>query len=513
MAPVQHQDRTRLTLEILQDERRVRLDGHDVALGARAYDVLVYLHGHADRVVTKAELLDHVWSGMIVEDGNLSVQIAGLRKALGRDRIKTVPGVGYRLIGTQGAAPQPQANADHPAVPDIPSLAVLPFANLTGSADRDYLVDGIVNEIITALARVSSFFVISSTSSFTYKGRTVDLAEVGRELGVRYVLEGSIQQAGDQMRIFTQLVEAETGHTIWQDRFGGSVSDIFDLQDCVAESVAGALEPKLIWAEAARSRAKPTDSLTAYDLCLRAAPLVSRQDSLSNLENGLDLLRQALDRDPNYTHAKALTCLAHTGAVAARWWTFEQAGVVRDLAKTVLNEAQDDALALAYAGHYLAYVHQMHQDGLTALQRAERLNPNSAMVAMLLGWVHNYRAENDDAIRCLERAMRLSPLHPQIGIMTAGIGNALLQMGRVEEATRQYEQSLAQYPEFATSTMGLMACYWALGRKEDSARIAALYRAKAPHFSVGYFRKHRPDDSESYRQIIIDALRGNGFPD
>jgi TolB-like protein len=226
--------------------------------------VLAYLHDHADRVVTKAELLDHVWSGMIVEEGNLSVQIAGLRKALGKEAIKTVPGVGYQL--TLGAR-QRHRRKTAPDVPSIPSLAVLPFANLTGAEGQDYLVDGIVTEIIAALSRVSGFFVISSTSSFTYKGRAVDLAQVGRELGVRYVLEGSIQQAGDRLRIFTQLVEAESGHTIWQNRFDGQVSEIFDLQDQIAEEVAGALEPKLIWAEAARTRTKPTDSLTAYELC------------------------------------------------------------------------------------------------------------------------------------------------------------------------------------------------------------------------------------------------------
>jgi TolB-like protein len=205
-------------IEIQSDRRMARLDGAELSLGARAFDVLAYLHRHADRVVTKAELLDHVWSGMIVEEGNLSVQIAGLRKALGKEAIKTVPGVGYRL--TPGAsAPAP---ATGPDLPSIPSLAVLPFANLTGDERQDYLADGIVTEIIAALSRVSGFFVISSTSSFTYKGRAVDLAEVGRELGVRYVLEGSVQKAGDRLRIFTQLVEAETGHTIWQNRFDGN---------------------------------------------------------------------------------------------------------------------------------------------------------------------------------------------------------------------------------------------------------------------------------------------------
>lgn len=506
--------KAQVTLEIRQGERRALRDGQEIALGARAFDVLVHLHENADRVVSKAELLDKVWAGLMVEESNLTVQIAGLRKALGRNVIKTVPGIGYRFVAAaiDGEEAPPEVEAPLP-VPDIPSLAVLPFANLTGATDRDYLVDGIVNEIITALSRVSSFFVISSTSSFTYKGRVVDLAEVGRELGVRYVLEGSIQQAGDQMRIFTQLVEAESGHTIWRDRFDGLASEIFDLQDRVAERVAAALEPKLIWAESARAQAKPTDSLAAYDLCLRASPLVFRQNTEDSVIEGLKLLKQALALDPNYLQAKALICYAHTGAVSTRWWTFEQAAAAIPLAREVLDANPDDPLALAYAGHYIAYVGREPRLGLTALQRAKALNPNSGTVAMLLGWVHNYLSENEAAIEELRRARRISPLHPQIGVTTAGIGNALFQMGDFDGAVAAYEQALTEYPEFATIHLGLMGAYWAVGRKEDSARMAEVFRRKVPDMTVSTFRRTRPQDNRTYADTVIAALKANGFPD
>ncbi|SNS66764.1 tetratricopeptide repeat protein [Antarctobacter heliothermus] len=507
-----------MTLEILHAQRIVLLDGTEIALGTRAFDVLAHLVANADRVVSKAELLDAVWAGLMVEESNLTVQIAGLRKALGRATIKTVPGIGYRFVATaaatatedagDGSAPQAAALP----VPDIPSLAVLPFANLTGAVERDYLVDGIVNEVIMALSRVSGFFVISSTSSFNYKGRSIDLSEVGRELGVRYVLEGSIQQAGDQMRIFTQLVEAESGHTLWRDRFDGQASEIFELQDRVAEHVAAALEPRLIWAEATRAQAKPTASLAAYDLCLRAAPLVYRQNTLDSLIEGLDLLRQALALDPDYLQAKALICYAHTGAVATRWWTFEQARAALPLAHEVLDANPEDPLALAYCGHYIAYVGGETRRGLTALQRAKVLNPNSATVAMLLGWVHNYLSENEAAIAELRRARRISPLHPDIGVITAGIGNALFQMGKIDEAAAQYEQALSEYPEFATIHLGLMGIYWALGRKEESAQMAEILRRKAPDTTVANFRKNRPQDSPTYIEAIAAALEGNGFP-
>ncbi|WP_224813611.1 winged helix-turn-helix domain-containing protein [Hasllibacter sp. MH4015] len=495
-------------LEIQNDQRVARWQGAGLSLGARAFDVLSYLHAHADRVVSKAELLDHVWQGLIVEDGNLAVQITALCKALGRTAIKTVPGVGYRL--TIGAAP---VEVEGPAVPDIPSLAVLPFSNLTGSVDREYLVDGIVTEIIGALGRVGSFFVTSSTSTFTYKGRAVDLAEVGRELGVRYILEGSIQAAGERIRIFTQLVEAETGRMIWQDRFDGEMGDIFDLQDQVAESVAGALEPKLIWAEAARARAKPTESLSAYDLCLKATPMVARLDSAEGLEEGVKLLRKALELDPAYNHAKALICFACVTGVATRFWSFEKGAMALDYAEEVVNSSEDDPVALAYAGNYLGYVHRRYRDSLIALERAERINPNSATTAMLKGWLHVYRDENDEAVACLTRAKRLSPLHPNLGVMTCGFGNVALQRGQPEEAIVHFEQALSEYPTFMSTVQGLMTAYHAVGRMEEAAELARQYRERAPEFSVESFLTHRAVASQGYVDLTVRAMRDLGFPE
>jgi TolB-like protein len=202
-------------IDISAATREVRIDGTAVALGARAYDVLAYLDAHSDRVVSKAELLEQVWGGLAVEEGNLTVQISTLRKALGPKAIATVPGMGYKLA----VEAKPDARPDGPALPDIPSLAVLPFSNLTAKPDQDYLVDGIVTELIAALTKVPGLFVIAATSSFAYRGRAVQLADVGRELGVRYVLEGSVQQAGTALRITVQLVEAATG-----GRSGRSVS-------------------------------------------------------------------------------------------------------------------------------------------------------------------------------------------------------------------------------------------------------------------------------------------------
>lgn len=499
-------------LQINDTTRSVTLNGEPITLGARAFDVLAFLSSNPERVITKEELLNRVWAGVLVEESNLTVQIAGLRKALGKEAIKTVPGVGYKftLGGDSDSAQMPQTTQ---SVPDIPSLAVLPFANLTGDDANGYLVDGIVNEITSALARVSGFFVVSTTSTFTYRGKAVDLAQIGQELGVEYVLEGSIQKAGNRLRIFTQLVEATSARLIWQERFDGTTDDIFDLQDTIAEQVAGAIEPKLIWAEAARAKSKPTKNLQAYDLCMKAAPLVMRQNALSDLETGMVLLEQALDLDPGFTRAKGLYCFAHTGSFATRWWSFEQAQAALPVARDVLNSGADDPFALAAAGHYIAYIGQDPETGLIAVKQANSMNPNSATISLFLGWVHNYLGQDEDAIAHLTRAIRISPLHPNIGVTTAGIANAYFQKQDLETAARYYEEALLQYPEFATIQLGLMGCAWKMGDFEKSQKMASWFRQKVPDMSVATFIRTRPNHSAFYRETVVAALRANGFPE
>lgn len=499
-------------LQINDTTRSVTLNGEPITLGARAFDVLAFLSSNPERVITKEELLNHVWADVLVEESNLTVQIAGLRKALGKEAIKTVPGVGYKftLEGDSDSAQMPQTTQ---SVPDIPSLAVLPFSNLTGDDANGYLVDGIVNEITSALARVSGFFVVSTTSTFTYRGKAVDLAQIGQELGVEYVLEGSIQKAGNRLRIFTQLVEATSARLIWQERFDGTTDDIFDLQDTVAEQVAGAIEPKLIWAEAARAKSKPTKNLQAYDLCMKAAPLVMRQNTLSDLETGMALLEQALVLDPGFTRAKGLYCFAHTGSFATRWWSFEQAEAALPVARDVLNSGADDPFALAAAGHYIAYIGQDPETGLIAVKQANSMNPNSATIALFLGWVHNYLGQDEDAIAHLTRAIRISPLHPNIGVTTAGIANAYFQKQDLETAARYYEEALLQYPEFATIQLGLMGCAWKMCDFEKSQKMATWFRQKVPDMSVATFIRTRPNHSAFYRETVVAALRANGFPE
>jgi len=296
-----------------REARSLSVSGTPVPLGARAFDVLAYLDTHRDRVVSKAELLEQVWGGLAVEEGNLSVQISSLRKALGAKAISTVPGVGYKLA--LGTVPPVKSG---PALPDKPSLVVLPFANISGEAANDYLVDGLVTDIIAGLSRLSALFVVAASTSFRFKGQQVDVADLGRQLGVRYAVEGSVQQSGPNLRVTVQLVETDSGRTIWSERFTGSTDGVFELQDEIAARGAGAVEPRLMFAEAGLAQRKPTQDLEAYDLVLRALPHVYGVRTLEDFRKGVALLDQAIARDPGYLMAKAWKVRAYLIARGAR---------------------------------------------------------------------------------------------------------------------------------------------------------------------------------------------------
>jgi len=296
-------------------------DGEPVALSHRAVALLRILIDRAGAPVSKDALMEAAWPGLAVEDSNLTVQIAALRRALGEvpggeSWIATLPRRGYRFAGpavtnsealiparpTVDAATKP-APMMALALPDKPSIAVLPFENLSGDAEQEYFVDGMVEEIITALSRIRWLFVIARNSSFTYKGQAADVKQVGREQGVRYVLEGSVRKSAGQVRITAQLIDAATGTHLWADRFNGSLDDVFKLQDSVASSVAGIIEPTLQAAETARSARRPTNDLTAYDLHLRAYAMFL--STARRIPEALLLMEKAISRDPHYGPALA----------------------------------------------------------------------------------------------------------------------------------------------------------------------------------------------------------------
>jgi TolB-like protein/Flp pilus assembly protein TadD len=498
-------------IELLRDSRRLRIDGSDRVIGARAFDVLAYLHSNTGRVVTKAELLENVWADLNVEESNLTVQIAALRKLIGARAIATVPGVGYQL--TLAA----RATAEPPKVlplPDKPSLAVLPFANLTGDASKDYLVDGIVSDLISALSCIRAFFVIAASSTFTLKGKSIDLADVGRQLGVRYIVEGGIQQAGDSLRINVQLVEAETEHLIWSQRFTGPLAEIFELQDSVVAATASAIEPRVLTAEALRADGKPTTSLTAYDLCLQATPVSMRVPDAAAFFRARDLLHRALDLDPQYVRAKGLLCGLHVAALSIRAISFAEARSCLPLAEEILSDDRiTNPQALADAGFALAYFGGQQQRGVSALLRALALNPNSFMVLTLSGWVHRYVGEIATAEEHLLRAIRLNPIDPNIGTARSGLAHLMHMRGDHEVAIRMLERALADEPGLFPARLGLVVTCWKTGRIAEALRHGEALRALAPGISVSSYLRDMPDTISAWRQDVQEALRGVGVPE
>ena len=497
-------------IELLRDVRRLRIDGSDLVIGARAFDVLAYLEAHSGQVVTKAELLENVWADLNVEESNLTVQIATLRKLIGARAIATVPGVGYQL--TLAATP-PADPAKALPLPDKPSLAVLPFANLTGDAGKDYLVDGIVADLIAALSRIPVFFVIAASSTFALKGRSVDLAEVGRQLGVRYVLEGSIQQAGDRLRINTQLIEAETGHMIWSNRFAGTLAEIFELQDAVTEQVAAAIEPNVILAESRRASAKPTPDLSAYDLCLQALPMAHRLPDFKSFVAARTLLERAVALDPGYAHVKALICRLTEAARSERWLSMEEAASCLPLAEDVVTDHRNDAMALAFAGITIAFLGRQQQRGLHILRQAYALNPNSSHVLYASGWVHIYVGDLATAIDHFNRSLRINPLDPMIGQIRSGLGAALVLSGRVEESVAALEQALHEAPEFTESWLGLAIGYWELGRADEARRFGQKLLAREPGMTVSKHLRDSPLTIPEMLGKMERGLRGSGIPE
>jgi TolB-like protein len=328
-----------------------------IVIGSRALEVLHKLAERSGDLVSRDEILAAVWPGTVVEGSNLPVQIAALRRVLDQGRadgscIQTIASRGYRLV-----TPVTRASPDAgPPLPDKPSIAVLPFANLSGEPEQEYFADGMVEEIITALSRIRWLFVIARNSSFTYKGQVVDVKQVGRELGVRYVLEGSVRKAGGLLRITAQLIDTSTGTHLWADRFDGSLDEVFKLQDEVASGVAGVIEPALQAAEADRLASRPTAQLTAYDLYLRALAL-SLSYEKDQVARALGLLKQAIERDPHYGPALALAGHCHQ-RFEVMSWTGDSEGVRHtsvDFARQALRYGPDWPDVLALAGFTLGF--------------------------------------------------------------------------------------------------------------------------------------------------------------
>jgi TolB-like protein len=350
--------------------------------------------------------------------------------------------------------------------PNKPSIAVLPFQNMSGDPEQEYFADGMVEDIITALSRFKSLFVIARNSSFTYKGRAVDIKQVGRELGVRYVLEGSVRKAGGRVRINGQLIDSDTGAHLWADRFEGSLEDVFDLQDQVTASVVTAIAPKITQAEMERARRKPVGNLDSYDLYLRALTL-SHQFTPESLCGAVALLRRAIEIDPSFAPAAALSLFCFG------WWHSEARGErpktddALRLARQMMANPTDDPDVLWMVGWVLAYLAGETAAGKSLIERGLVLNPNCAQAWLASGYVNCFANSNEAAIEALQRAARLSPLDPLGQLMKFGIAVAHLQSGRYQQAIEWADQALLQKPGFINAMIVRAAACGHLDLREE----------------------------------------------
>ena len=500
-------------------QRELRRDGEPVKLNGRALDILCALATAKGEVVGKDELMARLWPGRIVEEGNIHVHVSTLRKALddhgeGHSYVVTVPGRGYRLAGLAGSAGAAVPAAQGLPLPDKPSIAVLPFANMSGDPEQEYFADGVVEEIIIALSRIRWLFVIARNSSFTYKGRAVDVKQVARELGVRYVLEGSVRKGGNRVRITGQLIDTSMGAHIWAERFDGKLDDIFELQDEVASSVAGAIEPKLRQSEFERANRKPTESLDAYDLYLQALALRDIHTDES-VRKAIALLKRALTIDPNYVPAKAAIGWSWVHQASHGRTAISEAEVDEavTLARQALEAAKDDPDALWMAAFTLLYLAGERAIAVTAIDRSLALNPNSAHAWMARGYVS--LPQSEAAIEAFERAMRLNPLDRLERGFINGIAIAHLFARRYEQALEWSVRALSDEPGYPAALRTKAVACAHLDRIEEARETVRQLLDAQPWNTVARTTRlyARLFGSPETAMVYVEGLRKSGMPE
>jgi len=401
------------------------------------------------------------------------------------------------------------------ALPDKPSIAVLPFANLSGDPEQEYFADGMVEEIITGLSRFLWLFVIARNSSFTYKGRAVDVKQVGRELGVRYLLEGSVRKSANRIRIVGQLVDAASGTHLWADRFEGAKEDVFELQDQVTASVVGAIAPRLQQAEIERARRKPTASLDAYDLYLRGVASFYKWTREGN-DEALGFFYRAVERDPDFSvaYAAAAGCFSRRKGFG---WVIDREQEVAEttrLARRAVLLGRDDAAALVDAGFALAFVAKDLEDGAAFLDRALLINPNLAWGWGTSGFVKLWLGEPNRAVECFAHAMRLTPLDPRIFFMQNGMAHAHFAAGRYEEALSWVRMALREVPDSHAALRVAAASSALAGHDEEAKRLIARLLEIDPALRISTLRNlFGPSRHPDYPAKYADALRKAGLPE
>lgn len=465
-------------MEIRADERALWVGGQRAALGARAFDLLLVLLESRDRVVSKDELLERVWPGLVVEEHNLETQISSLRKRLGRDAITTVSGRGYRFTLTPSANSGAADAAQEPPLPDKPSIAILPFANLGDDPRQTVFIDGLTEDLITELSRFKSLFVIARDSSFVYRGRSFDGGRTGRELGVRYLVEGSVRRHGDGVRVTSQLIEASTGKHIWSERFDRTVEDVFVVQENIARAICGAIAPQIEVAELGKLARRRPGNLTAYEIALKAwsrAIACGGTTDKSVAEDALRQAREALAIDPD--SCTALNTLAWANGCMLYFQ------IAPDPARA-LHEAEwaaaraveldrSDALSLALKAMtgLLARRTGEYREILAEARRAHELNPNDTFVLLVLAHVEAFGGECDEALRHAQLILRLDPRSACISLVFNILAMACFGVRRYDDGVRWAMRAIHELPTMPLPYSTLTTCLVGI-RQIEQARAA-----------------------------------------
>ncbi len=509
------------------DRRELHRGADVIPTAPQVFDLLDYLIRNRDRVVSKDDLVSAIWKGRIVSDAALTTRLNAARSVIGdsgeeQRYIKTLPRKGFRFVGTVREEDRPsdvaavsdsRVESSNPALalPDKPSIAVLSFQNMSGDAEQEYFADGIVEEIITALSRFKWLFVIARNSSFALKGKAVDIKEVGRTLGVRYVLEGSVRKASGKIRIAGQLIDAVSGATIWAERFERDVTDVFALQDEVTVAVVSAIQPKLLQTEIEMATRRRPENFTAYDFYLRATQqyyLMTRE----GLAEAIRLAHRALELDPRFGLVAALAASCHMNNVLLGYAfdrRFESNEAVR-LLHLALSVEEDDPDTIAKAAVISAFLVGDCESAVEMADRAVALNPNSFQAWENRGWVHKIAGLPEEAVRSFERAIRVNPVDPLLHLSLTGMGMAFIELRRFDEAIVAGKKAQRQNPSYSATYWCLASAFAHLGRDAESREAAARLLEIDPAFTTSA-RIGRGRYSNA--KLLTEGLRQAGLPE
>jgi TolB-like protein/Tfp pilus assembly protein PilF len=512
------------------DRRELRRGPEAIAVEPQVFDLLLYLVRNRERVVSKDDLIASVWGGRIVSDSTLTSRINAARKAIGdsgdkQKLIRTVARKGLRFVGAvqmQADGPEPAHgggvrpdDAHEPArpalpLPDRPAIAVLPFTNMTGDPMQDYFSDGISEDLITALSKLRWFFVIARNSSFIYKDKAVHMKQIAAELGVGYVVEGSVRKAADRVRITAQLNDVTTGSHVWAERYDRDLADVFAVQDEITEAIVAAIVPRIYAAENFRARRKPPDSMDAWDLVMRAMShywRVTRQDNVV----AQALLEKATTIDPNYGQALGVLAASQTFSAHMGWADMAAVAPVAERAAhaAILADGEDPWAHFALGCVYLFA--RRFDDSLAEFELALRLNPNFSLAQGYYGVTLAYCGRWEEAHLAAQRAIRLSPRDPHSAVYY-GIASYAQFVGRnYEEAMRLAREGIRQRGDFVGAHRVLTAAAGMAGRRDVAAAALQELRRAQPNVSLAWIAKEMPIREDAERAHYLEGFRRAGL--